>query len=369
MRVVVELAVVVPKVDELNAVAAVLDVDVDAQMRFDLGDLYGYFRFESRLGPAVLVCMQQQGLVQAASAASLVLQEFDPSLVVLVGTALGRAGKINHADVVLADSVVDLSERNRTSNRPRIFDLANAVRREVENFATQTTREDFDNAVSLSCGAANVDPPAGPKIVAAALAGVNAVVRTSDELAQIWGSHDRLKAADMECSGVANALKNADSCDLVVVRGISDFGDDKDAQEGSRSTAVISAAVALRMLLDTGCPEIRAQRRYISVSCFFPGCERLDEGVVGAHNFDQLLSAVPHPQSHEVSALLCRLHERYVTSGLAETSDMENWISDVRERWKIRNGNVLKLEPVFERLSSASEDQKQIASITRERHG
>src|SRR5215211_5843679 len=108
----VDILLVIPKRDELRAAGAVFGcIPAEPDRRLD----QTYETWEVALGDLTgrVLLAEAQNSAALALATKAALDEYDPPVVMCLGTAAGREGKVGYLDVVLATAVLDASEWRR----------------------------------------------------------------------------------------------------------------------------------------------------------------------------------------------------------------------------------------------------------------
>jgi len=309
-----EIVVVAPKFDEALPIGRVFGVCMDEAADLQINDQYATWLFELGGRPCALVVMNGQGSLATRDATSAILRCCSPNLVCLVGTALGRRDSVQHSDVVLASHVIDATEGFPSEIRPKHFLPSSAVRQDLARFEAgghgAAIRADL---VSLCADdQTGCLPKKEPSVHVEPLAVVPKVVKADAEQILLWQLHPKVCAADMESAGFQSAVAASLTEHWVVVRGVSDFGDDKAGKEKCRYVAALAAGVALNLFLSSSIHEVEATlaRRLERVCCFFPECDVEYVGVVDGESYSLLYPFVSFVGSPR-AALLCDVHYQH----------------------------------------------------------
>jgi nucleoside phosphorylase len=160
-----------------------------------------------------------QGSTKSALATKLALDEYDPSLVLFVGTAAGRESKTSYLDVVLATAVLDASEWRTEPGgvEPQWeekFEPPRESAHDIDVFGKKTDwherchgyLKDAASVLLAPKGAAEL-PEGWPHVHDDWVVTTGFLPEDPDFLERIWGMHARLRVVDMESAGFARACK------------------------------------------------------------------------------------------------------------------------------------------------------------------
>lgn len=210
------------------------------------------------------------GNASASGAATRMIDRFNPRVMLLIGIAAGIRGKVRIGDVLLSERIVGYeksavisrpNEPAKEERRPDIPMVSSAISQAMLNyeFNVASVGEIFHRIGGQY--------PEGPKgeqedwqhVARSIRCHTNSTIASGDKLLRNASSlidirsniHGKTSAGEMEASGFAEAC-NAAKIDWIVIRGISDFGDDfKDDQFhlfASRSAAAVAADFAAKAL-------------------------------------------------------------------------------------------------------------------------
>ncbi len=263
----IDVLVLVPKRDELWATAAVFGFDPDTPDGRSDDDREYWRAVAADLTVGVLL-IDRQGNTDASLTTDRALGQFDPALVMLVGTAAGRQDKASYLEVVIPLTVVDGSEWHAEEGglQPR-WDAGalrppDAARYDIERFVRggnwrPRCRELFEQAVrdlyaSASSGAPDV-PDQWPVVSDGWGIATSFLHEDPALLSRVWAIHDRLRVVDMESAGFAKACAGQPRIrPWFVVRAVSDFGTRGSKRDGLRPAAAAAAACVARTFLEIG---------------------------------------------------------------------------------------------------------------------
>jgi len=201
----------------------------------------------------VVACFAGAGNVDAASVTSMLLGELKPANVMLLGIAAGLRGKCALGEVVIAERVVAyegaaLIEGGKVEARPEITRLSMRVRQDVSSYLSNRTT--LESRLTNSYKALGIEFPdhveAGPvaqgvmpKTVT--VASGEKLLRDPEKFLGMRELHGKTEVAEMEGAGLFAACANFGK-PVLMVRGISDFGDSKK-ENGFHLLAAKAAAI------------------------------------------------------------------------------------------------------------------------------
>jgi len=196
------------------------------------------------------------GNVDAAATTATLLMEFKPKLVIMIGIAAGMREKTALGDVVISDRVVAyegaaLLAGGHTELRPEMYRPAFSVQQDVSNYlaSTRSVTERLTQAWEKqglqypeTSKAGDVAKGVMPK--AATIASGEKLLRDPEKFRRQRELHGKVEVAEMEAVGIFAACTQHGTPSLVI-RGISDFGDDKKDNSfhdlASRAAAIVAA--------------------------------------------------------------------------------------------------------------------------------
>jgi len=204
----------------------------------------------------VVACFAGAGNVDAASVTSMLLGELRPANVMMLGIAAGLREKCKLGEVVLAERVVAydgaaLVAGGEDEQRPEITRLNMRVRQDVASYLSN--REAVVARLTQSYKALGIVFPenvdAGPvaegvmpKTVT--VASGEKLLRDPDKFLALRELHGKIEVAEMEGAGLFAACANFGK-PVLMVRGISDFGDSKKDNRFHLLAAKAAAAVTV----------------------------------------------------------------------------------------------------------------------------
>lgn len=278
----VDIAILTVIQVELKAALEVLGLEFDAKQK-DADGNYSWrgevhSSLTNRLYSVVVRVIGSAGNADAASAATALLKDVRPRVLLLVGIAAGIRGKIKIGDVVLSERVVGYESavlektkkgRKKTIPRPEIARIDYPLEQDVVTY--------FPQPAELQAAFEKIDgsfpvPPAGQdeeykEHVATTITVRQATVASGEKLLKDptkltslrTNIHGRIEIGEMEATGIATACRRMGT-PWLVIRGVSDFGDEFKSDLfhvfAAKTAAVVLANFIQRGLhLDYGEPK------------------------------------------------------------------------------------------------------------------
>jgi nucleoside phosphorylase len=271
---------------ELEAARRVLRIDDDSREK-DIADGTVYFHgavrseLANRDYTVALTCIGGAGNPGAAAATSSAIAKYHPRAVLLMGIAAGIRDKVRIGEVVLSDRVVayEPAALIRTASgtkeqpRPEIDRAPHTMIQDVVTYRAEPSR--LRDAFTRAGGVVPAAPPGREdefrEHVASAItarlgtiASGEKLLRDPAKLLAVRELHGKTEAGEMEAAGVVDGCRRG-SVPWLVIRGISDFGDElKDdrfhAFASCAAAAVLHDFVANGLDLNIAPPEFRAVR-------------------------------------------------------------------------------------------------------------
>lgn len=204
----------------------------------------------------VLACFAGAGNVDAASLTTMLLGELRPGSVMMLGIAAGLRGKCALGEVVLAERVVAYEgaafvEGGKIEARPEITRLTMGVRQDVSAYLSNRTA--LETRLTESYRGLGIEFPeqveAGPVAKGvlpktATVASGEKLLRDPEKFLGMRELHGKTEVAEMEGAGLFAACANFGK-PVLMVRGISDFGDSKKDNRFHLLAAQAAAAVTV----------------------------------------------------------------------------------------------------------------------------
>lgn len=255
---------------ELQAARAALGLGEASYRTFPGGTHYYTGTFESqRLGhrcSVALGCIGMAGNIGAAGATADAIRVFRPQVLLLMGIAAGMRGKIKIGEVVFSERVVGYESAALVAGpegsqalqpRPTMPEPSHRLIQDVTFYNPQAERlnqrfdtiggsfpvapagqeEQYQKHVAASIGARSTTIASGEKLL-----------RTPEFLRDIREhQHGRTDTGEMEAVGFAQTC-NRERVDWLVIRGISDFGDEFKDDSFHRFASYAAATVLIDFL-------------------------------------------------------------------------------------------------------------------------
>jgi nucleoside phosphorylase len=256
---------------ELEAARRVLRIDDDSREKDADGTVYFRGAVCSELGnrdyTIALTCIGGAGNPGAAAATTGAIAKYHPRAVLLMGIAAGVRDKVRIGEVVLSDRVVayEPAALIRTASgtkeqpRPEIDRAPHAMIQDVVSYRAEPSR--LLDAFALAGGVVPSAPVGREdefrEHVASAItarlgtiASGEKLLRDPAKLLAVRELHGKTEAGEMEAAGVVDGCRRG-SVPWLVIRGISDFGDElKD--DRFHAFASCAAAAVLRDFIAHG---------------------------------------------------------------------------------------------------------------------
>ncbi|HDS1311704.1 TPA: hypothetical protein QEK57_004133, partial [Stenotrophomonas maltophilia] len=203
-----------------------------------------------------LACFAGAGNVDAASVTTMLLSDLRPGNVMMLGIAAGLREKCALGEVVLAERIVAyegaaLVEGGKSEARPEITRLTMRVRQDVSSYLSN--RAGLEARLLKSYQALGIELPeqvdAGPVAKSvlpktATVASGEKLLRDPEKFLGMREIHGKIEVAEMEGAGLFAACANFGK-PVLMVRGISDFGDSKKDNRFHLLAAQAAAAVTV----------------------------------------------------------------------------------------------------------------------------
>ena len=254
---------------ELRAMQEALGIDNKADRFPSRGDLFWRSTVRAnhsgRVLSVVVHCIGRPGMQAASAAATRMIERFSPSVLILAGIAAGRRTKIKIGDVAIPRSVADTSlkvaEAGELRGRPQIPSLPHVIEQMLSAFHLNTSHwhETFKRLVGF-----RVKAPPGQEIEyakhVAEIPSLHDITISSDNLllrdaevleTQAQVLHQHIRIGEMEAGGFITACEaRHPTIPWLVVRGVSDFGDDFKNDQFHRLASCAAASYVAEFLTD-----------------------------------------------------------------------------------------------------------------------
>jgi nucleoside phosphorylase len=266
------LAIIVPLIEEFRVLRELVPSHIHHP---EVEDAIYYYPLD--LGEpdyqAVVMVLGDMGTTPAGQITEKILNTIQPKLVALVGIAGALDRDVALGDVVVASEINEFLASSKAVPRGEDFifeysgrhwDVSFNIRQCVTNFefadnrawqSWQQTVSTYRTAINLPTNMPDVMRDV-PKLHIGHVASGNTVGAAQGYAVELRGLDRKFLALEMEAAGVAQAARGRQSpIDFLVVRGISDFSDQRKAQldvaygGGWRKYAMASAGTFLLELL------------------------------------------------------------------------------------------------------------------------
>jgi nucleoside phosphorylase len=208
-----------------------------------------------------LCCIGGAGTSSAAAASVSAIVTYRPQLVILLGIAAGIRNKTRIGEVVISDRVVAYEPAALVVQdgvaveqpRPEMQRPAHRIWQDVVNYHPPPNRL---RQTFMDLGGKFPAPQAGQErefeqhvcrdisFHGATIASGNKLLRSPAKLYELRELHGKIEVAEMEAAGLAEACWNQDALWLVI-RGISDFGDELKSDDFHQFASSSAAAVVV----------------------------------------------------------------------------------------------------------------------------
>lgn len=213
-------------------------------------------RRDGGVASCMVACFANAGNVDAAVVTATLLTEFRPDNVVMMGIAAGIRKKCALGEVVIAERIVAYGGQAVLANgviepRPEMTRLAFRVRQDLASYLSNpaglTARltpiyERMDIVLPASTKGTKVAQGVVPK--SATVASGEWLIRDPEKFLQLRELHGKIEVAEMEGAGVFAACE-AHNKPVLMIRGISDFGDSKKDSRFHHWASQAAAAVTV----------------------------------------------------------------------------------------------------------------------------
>lgn len=269
----VDIVIIVPKADELNAVEVAFEKKFQKSSGILPGNKFFYIFDLEILSPGftsiikiAVVFLNDQGNVITSSITEQIYSELNPPLAFMVGTAVGKKGKVKIGDVVVSSKIVDCQEAKvalKVLIRPRHHDIQENVLIDINRFLTSDFNIDeffidFKQKVlklNISHDLINQIWKKSPIFDINFIASSSNLQLNPERLQEIWDVDDRISVIDMESGGFGQVAKRFSTSQWLVFRGISDYGTEESKKSEFRTPTALIAALFLKYFIINGLKE------------------------------------------------------------------------------------------------------------------
>ncbi|HRI69234.1 MAG TPA: hypothetical protein PK156_33620, partial [Polyangium sp.] len=246
-----DIAILTVIAPELDAARAALGLDPDKSRRKDKfsGTVFLEGSVSSNRSKrdvrVVLACVGGAGNPAASAAASEIVLRYQPKVVLLMGIAAGMRGKTKIGDVILSERVVayepaalvqEKDGSHAVQPRPEIDRAPHTIQQDLVHYEADVARiaKKFSRIGGIFPKAPDDQTNDWDKYVASAirvqkgvtLAAGEKVLRDPTKLIELRRDmHGKIEVGEMEAAGLVEACRRH-GIPWLVIRGISDFGDE-----------------------------------------------------------------------------------------------------------------------------------------------
>jgi len=250
---------------ELEAVLRALSIDVGRSQKLKSGTVYWRGSVKSERAKCayhcVVGCVGRPGNGDAAEIAGEFIRDFRPRFVMLAGIAAGIRGRTKIGHVVVSTTVyayelgavVRRGGKPLFTPRPNVSSLPHGINQDLAPYLVRARGMTFPAFAAPT-------PPEGKRseyaahvadnvtVIEGAVASGEKLLRDPEFLKELrLHGHGRIEAGDMEAAGLVQACTRF-QVPWLVVRGISDFGDEFKDDHFQPFAATTSALVATDFL-------------------------------------------------------------------------------------------------------------------------
>lgn len=189
--------------------------------------------------------MSQVGPVASTHAATALIAEFRPRVLLMTGICGGFADHVNVGDIVVAETSWDWQAGKWTDQGT----LATALdQRDASAELVASTRGvEAEVLTGLHKGYPNAKPDTIPRLVIGPMVTGSSVVASLDIQKVFRGQHRKMVAVDMECYGLYYAAENHPGAPVrtICIKSVSDLADRTKGDDFQNYCSHMSALVAL----------------------------------------------------------------------------------------------------------------------------
>ena len=250
---VVDYVIICALTEEANEVKARFEIEKES----DIGGYQCSFAYYNELR-LVIVDLDCMGNLSSQHAASYFIKEFNPHFIILVGICGGLINPdLKLGDIIVTNKVIyyEPSKVSKGVNFPRyekyfIDDNENIT--PIFSYAKEISDGGWDAKSKI-----RMDYPGDnekryrPKVHHGVIMSGEKVIADTEYAAELRNMHEDSISIEMEAAGIAFACQNT-NVDFLVIKGVSDFADDRKCDGPSRDFARNSAAAYLEHFLEKG---------------------------------------------------------------------------------------------------------------------
>jgi nucleoside phosphorylase len=261
---IVVLTVIPP---ELRAIREALEMSDHDRIKDDNGTIYDrcsiFSNSQKREYRVALGCIAESGNPGAAVATIAAIQRWQPQAVLLMGIAAGIRKKVKIGQVVFSERVVgyesaawkiDEDKFSYEEPRPEIERWSHSIAQDVSSYLADLNNEQLTERFLFMDGAF---PQASEteqdsivksiEVTTSTIASGEKLLRDPSRLERIHCIHGKTEVGEMEALGFVQACRR-ERVDWLVVRGISDFGDQFKSDKFHRLATMAASTVLVDFL-------------------------------------------------------------------------------------------------------------------------
>ncbi|WP_105456716.1 5'-methylthioadenosine/S-adenosylhomocysteine nucleosidase [Escherichia coli] len=209
----------------------------------------------------IVASFASAGNVNASAITTMLLSEFKPQKVLMMGIAAGLREKMVLGEVIISERVIYYEsaaalEGGKFAPRPEILGLHMPTKQNLNTYLATTSLSarlgERAQAIGLEMPGNSQagDVAAGIIVSSATIASGELLIRDPALLERFRSLHDKACVAEMEAYGVFDACEKQ-GVPALIVRGISDFGD-STKDDAFHSIASVAAAIITADYLQHG---------------------------------------------------------------------------------------------------------------------
>lgn len=237
------------RVPELEAVYATWPLQLGAEKLLSKNILYktGVVNFDGFNKRVVCAHLSQMGPIACAHAASILLHEFRPRVILMTGICGGFSEHVELGDVVIADKSWDW-QAGKWSDEGTLATAPDQRDGAPELVAQARGIEGLLPGFYAAYPAARPAKP--PKLVPGPMVTGSSIVASKDIQQVFRNQHRKMIAVDMECYGLYYAVANHAGAPVraVCVKSVSDLADRAKGDDYQKYCSHMSAMVGLELL-------------------------------------------------------------------------------------------------------------------------
>gem|GEM_PF-1430491 len=240
----IDFAIITALPEELKAVLDKLDKLGTCETLADKSEPLPFHQYNIGNAKVLVTRLDKAGNIKAAAAASLVLERYQPTYLLMVGIAAGfEDKKVQWGDVVVAEACYydgpGKETKDGKSPRPQQLPTSKFL------YARSLDYKNPDWKANIGHPAPNGECQL--RVHPGMIASSETVIAHKPKMDRLLAAQDSLRAVAMEGYGMAEAALNH-KVDFLEIRGICDFGDGNKNDEWHDYAADVAAAYAVGLL-------------------------------------------------------------------------------------------------------------------------